>query len=88
MRRNRIQPQRAEDLVFVHTNLRLLSRQNDNYMKGETKMWDVCGDAFDPLDGAGELEIANLSLDEPDMEAELCAEHEIHDDDVVQVGIS
>lgn len=68
IRRNKIQPQRAEDLVFVHTNLRLLSRSSEKYKEGETKMWDVSGDSFDPFDGAGELEIANLSLDEPDME--------------------
>ena len=32
-------------------------------------MWDIGGDRFDPLDGAEELEIASLSLDEPEMEA-------------------
>ncbi|CAL9026322.1 unnamed protein product [Prunus brigantina] len=33
-------------------------------------MWDVGGDAFDSMDleNAGVLEIANLSLDEPDLE--------------------
>ncbi|KAL7259168.1 hypothetical protein ACSBR1_005130 [Camellia fascicularis] len=45
-------PQHAEDL----------------YIEGETKLWDVGGDAFDSLEGAGLLEIASLSLDEPDME--------------------
>ena len=69
LRRNKIQPQRAEDLVFVHNNLRLLSRKSDQYMKGETRLWDVRGDLFDPLDGAEELEIANLSLDEPEIKA-------------------
>ncbi|XP_059638766.1 uncharacterized protein LOC132281045 [Cornus florida] len=39
------------------------------YNVGETKMWDVGGDAFDSLEGSGILEIANLSLDEPDLEA-------------------
>ncbi|KAJ7959967.1 Dimer_Tnp_hAT domain-containing protein [Quillaja saponaria] len=69
MRRNKITPQRAKDLVYVHTNLRLLSRKNESYNKGETKMWDIGGDHFDPLEGAEVLEIASLSLDEPDMEA-------------------
>ncbi|WOH02245.1 hypothetical protein DCAR_0521634 [Daucus carota subsp. sativus] len=55
IKRNKILPTRAEDLVYVHTNLRLLSRKR--------------GDRFDPLDGAEELEIASLSLDEPEMEA-------------------
>ncbi|GFZ02118.1 hypothetical protein Acr_15g0007270 [Actinidia rufa] len=39
-------PQRAEDLVFVHSNLRLLSRRSPQYCSGETKMWDIAGDQF------------------------------------------
>ncbi|XP_047339582.1 uncharacterized protein LOC124943061 [Impatiens glandulifera] len=31
IRRNKILPKRAEDLVFVHNNLRLLSRTNEHY---------------------------------------------------------
>ncbi|KAL6509715.1 hypothetical protein OROGR_023025 [Orobanche gracilis] len=69
MRRNKILPTRAEDLVFVHNNLRLLSRKSKEYLTGESRLWDVGGDRFSPLDGAEELEIASLSLDEPEMEA-------------------
>ncbi|XP_059650225.1 uncharacterized protein LOC132295985 [Cornus florida] len=69
LKRNKIAPQRAEDLVFVHSNLRLLSRRTPQYNVGETKMWDVGRDAFDSLEGSRILEIANLSLDEPDLEA-------------------
>ncbi|GMP97241.1 hypothetical protein CsSME_00045573 [Camellia sinensis var. sinensis] len=69
MRRNKMTPQRCEDLVFVHSNIRLLSRRSQLYTEGETKLWDVGGDAFDSLEGSGFLEIANLSLDEPEMEA-------------------
>lgn len=29
------------------------------------------GDSFDPLEGAGLLEIADLTLDEPDLESEV-----------------
>ena len=34
-------------------------------------MWDIGGDGFDSMDieNAGILEIANLSLDEPELEA-------------------
>jgi hypothetical protein len=71
LKRNRLNPKRAEDLVFVHTNLRLLSRNNKNYKEGETKMWDICGDEWNMSDGAGLLEVASLSLDEPDLEAVL-----------------
>ncbi|XP_028095818.1 disease resistance protein RPM1-like [Camellia sinensis] len=69
VRRNKMVPQRAEDLVFIHSNLRLLSRRSSQYLQGETKMWDIAGDNFDSLDDIGMLGIANLSLDEPAMEA-------------------
>ncbi|KAG5523737.1 hypothetical protein RHGRI_030653 [Rhododendron griersonianum] len=69
LKRNRMTPQRAEDLVFVHSNLRLLSRKSPQYCQGQTKMWDIAGDQFGSLDEVGMLEVANLSLDEPEMEA-------------------
>ncbi|GFY95573.1 global transcription factor group B1 [Actinidia rufa] len=61
-------PQRAEDLVFVHSNLRLLSRRSPQYCNGETKMWDIAGDQFGSLEDVGMLEVANRSLDEPELE--------------------
>ncbi|KAH1107864.1 hypothetical protein J1N35_011632 [Gossypium stocksii] len=66
--RNKINPQRAEDLVFVHTNLRLLSRKTLHYKEGENKMWDIGGDVFDSFEGVRILGVASLPLDEPDME--------------------
>ncbi|PKU62640.1 hypothetical protein MA16_Dca016588 [Dendrobium catenatum] len=77
MKRNKITPQRAEDLVYVHTNLRLLSRKTSLYMTGDNKMWDVAGDGFECLDDMGLLEVANLSLDEPELEAMI-----FNDDDI------
>jgi len=32
-------------------------------------MWDVRGDSFDSLGGIGILEVADLSLDEPELQA-------------------
>ncbi|KAK9278737.1 hypothetical protein L1049_028313 [Liquidambar formosana] len=83
VKRNKMTPQRAEDLVFVHSNLRLLSRRTQQYKEGESKMWDVGGDAFDPLDGAGILEFANLTLDEPELEIEILGEggHDVEVDE-------
>ncbi|KAH1060079.1 hypothetical protein GYH30_003864 [Glycine max] len=49
-------------------NLRLLSRNTPQYHQEETKMWDVAGDDFGSLDDCGILEIASLSLDEPELE--------------------
>ncbi|XP_048131980.1 uncharacterized protein LOC115732504 isoform X2 [Rhodamnia argentea] len=70
-RRHRMTPRRAEDLVFIHSNLRLLSRKDPRYLEGETKMWDIGGDAFDTFQDVGVLEVASLSLDEPDIESVL-----------------
>jgi len=69
VKRNALTPERAEDLVFVHSNLRHLSRRTDAYKKGETRMWDVGGDSFDSLSGVGLLEVAELSIDEPELQA-------------------
>jgi len=66
--RNRLTPPRAEDLVFVHSNMRLLSRKSDDYMKGPTQMWDVGADNHETFHGAGILEHADLSLDESEFE--------------------
>ena len=70
MKRNKLTLQRAEDLVYVHNNLRFLSRRSPNYNEGKSKMWDIGGDGFDSMDieNAGILEIADLSLDEPELE--------------------
>ncbi|KEH42489.1 hypothetical protein MTR_1g069660 [Medicago truncatula] len=43
-------PKRVEYLVYVDTNLRLLSRKEDEYKKGQSRMWDISGDAHEPLD--------------------------------------
>ncbi|KAJ6810180.1 uncharacterized protein M6B38_158170 [Iris pallida] len=69
IKRNNMNPQQAEDLVNVHTNLRLLSRKSPEYYEGETKMWDIAGDDFGSLEGSGILEVAKLSLDEPELES-------------------
>ncbi|XP_056692238.1 uncharacterized protein [Spinacia oleracea] len=74
LRRNKLNPSRAQDLVFIHNNLRLLSRNSEEYAELYTKMWNVGGDAFDSLEDVGFLEFAELSLDEPDLENVLLVE--------------
>lgn len=71
MKRNKLTPERAEDLVFVHNNLRLLSRRSEAYKTGATRMWDVGGDSFESLTGVGILEVAQLSIEEPELESVL-----------------
>lgn len=82
--------QRAEDLVFVHTSLCLLSRQNIAYKYGPNHIWDVDSihvgdDRFDLLDkiNLGRLEFKNISLDEHKLEAimfDVATENDVEDD--------
>ena len=65
-------PACTEDLVYVHSNLRLLSRCNVEYVNTATKMWDIARDFWNESDihgGVGILENAALTLDEPELEA-------------------
>ena len=55
----------------MHSNLRLLSRRNEEYESIATKMWDIARDFWNESDiheGAGILENAALTLDEPKLE--------------------
>ncbi|CAL5211332.1 unnamed protein product [Lathyrus oleraceus] len=87
MKRNRLNPKRVEDLVFVHTNLRLLSRKSENYNEGETKMWDIGGDEWSLSDGVDILEVVSLSLDEPNMEAIIFTKDEEGNSDIDTVRV-
>ncbi|XP_061347130.1 uncharacterized protein LOC133292709 [Gastrolobium bilobum] len=71
MKRNKMDPKRAEDLVYIHSNLRLLSRKSPKYNEGESQYWDISGDAVDTFNDVGALDGATLSLDEPEMEANI-----------------
>ena len=65
-------PTRVEDLVYVHSNLRLLSRRNVEYVNTATKMWDIAGDSWNEDDIHGGTEIlknATLTLDSSELEA-------------------
>ncbi|XP_058005363.1 uncharacterized protein LOC110661199 [Hevea brasiliensis] len=75
-RRNKLTPKRAEDLVFIHNNLRLLSRNSSQYYDEKKKLWDVGGDQFGSMEDVGVLEFANLSLDEPELKSVLFDENE------------
>ena len=41
VKRNRLGSKKAEELVYVHSNLRLLSHKKDEYKFGPTKQWDI-----------------------------------------------
>jgi hypothetical protein len=50
-------------VVYVHTNLCLIYRQREEWLKGKTNMWDVFLDDMD-LNNSVELALANLDLNE------------------------
>ncbi|KAF8402115.1 hypothetical protein HHK36_013067 [Tetracentron sinense] len=62
------QAMHSEDLVYVHSNLRHLSRVDEHYVEGLSKYWDAVGDEFN-LEGPLDLKFANLSLDDPVLES-------------------
>ena len=41
---------RAEDLVYVHSNLQLLSRHNEEYVNTATKIWDIARNSWNESD--------------------------------------
>ncbi|XP_059073592.1 uncharacterized protein LOC131855961 [Cryptomeria japonica] len=57
VKRNRLGSKMAEDLVYIHSNLRLLSRASTDYKSGPHRMWDY-GGLMD--DGNDELPIEVL----------------------------
>ncbi|XP_075665183.1 uncharacterized protein LOC142634814 [Castanea sativa] len=72
LKRNKMALAHAEDLVYVHSNLQLLSRRNKEYINAATKMCDIVGDSGNDNDIHGRariLENANLTLDELELEA-------------------
>jgi len=76
LKRNRITPKRTEDLVYVHSNLRILSRNSSKYKEEETKLWDIAEYDFS-LNENGILEISSLSPDELELEVVFLNEDEM-----------
>jgi len=54
-------------MVYVHTSLRLIYRQRDEWLKGKKKLWNVFPDDMG-LDNSVELALANLDLNAPVLE--------------------
>jgi hypothetical protein len=55
-------------VVYVHTNLRLIYMQREEWLTGKTKMWDVFLDDMG-LDNSVELALVNLDINEPVLES-------------------
>jgi hypothetical protein len=56
MKQNKLGSLKAEDIVYVHSNLHLVSRKGEEYTSGHHKEWDV--DAKNP-----NLELSLVALD-------------------------
>lgn len=67
---------RAEYLVFVHYNLRLLSRRKEKYTNGPSKYWDLGRDHFNIDESINDL--VELSIDKPQLEG-VFFENEVDD---------
>eukprot|EP00253_Pinus_taeda_P035917 PITA_35917 len=67
VKKSRLEQSRAETMVYVHTNLRLIYRQREEWLRGKTKMWDVFPDDMG-LDSSVELALANMDLNDPVLE--------------------
>ncbi|KAF1872173.1 hypothetical protein Lal_00033827 [Lupinus albus] len=87
-KRNKLKPKTAEDLVYVHTNLRLLSRKSEEHKQGDTKMWGIAGDAWEDFDSAETLQVETLSLDEPEVQVVLFTNDGQGGDEIDTISIS
>ena len=61
VKRNRLGSQKAKDLVYVHSNLHLVSRRGPKYGNGPSKEWDV-----DPENPDLDLSLAALNIEDQD----------------------
>ncbi|XP_057859814.2 uncharacterized protein LOC131068603 [Cryptomeria japonica] len=66
VKRNRLLSKRAKNLVYVHSNVRLLSHKQHDYTQGEMKMWVIEPEHTD-LDAPASQLLA-LTLDDSDIE--------------------
>ncbi|XP_061990696.1 uncharacterized protein LOC133709101 [Rosa rugosa] len=56
VKRNRLNAERADKLVFIHSNIRLLSRFSEGYNNGTYKRWDINPESTEVDDSPMRLE--------------------------------
>ena len=60
-------PAHAKDLVYVHSNLQLLSRHHKEYVNVATNMWDIARDSWNENASTSvttsESEVQNETID-------------------------
>ncbi|XP_060200771.1 uncharacterized protein LOC132629044 [Lycium barbarum] len=74
IKRNKLTTTRAEDLVFVHYNIRFLSRKKEKYTSGPSKFWDLGGDHVDIDIDETSNSLLELSMNEPQLEGVIFGE--------------
>ena len=96
MKRNRLGLKKAENLVYIHSTLRLISRKDPGYKEGPFKRWDqlvddaTCVDEEIQLDGLVEIPSVVMDIEEPPLESDdylesLLAEDLDDDNDAIDV---
>ena len=63
LKKSRLEQFGVETMVYMNTNLCLIYRQRDDWLKGKTNMWDVFLDDMG-LNNSVELALVNLDLNE------------------------
>ena len=97
MKRNRLGSKKAENLVYIHSTLRLIARKDPGYKEGPFKRWDqfvddaTCVDEEIQPDGLVEIPPVAMDEDMPQLESDdyienLLAEN-LDDDDSDGVDI-
>ncbi|KAH9296658.1 hypothetical protein KI387_044238 [Taxus chinensis] len=65
VKRNKLASKKAEDLVYVHSNLRILSHKSEAYVRGPNKLWDIEPETSDFDASAATLsQLSLLGIDE------------------------
>ena len=67
MKKSRLEQSRVESMVYVHSNLHLIYRKREEWVKGKRKMWDAFPDDMG-LDNSIELALANMDINDPVLE--------------------
>eukprot|EP00253_Pinus_taeda_P020515 PITA_20515 len=67
VKKSRLEQSRAETMVYVHTNLCLIYKQREEWLRGKTKMWDFFLDDMG-LENSVELALVNMDLNDPVLE--------------------
>ncbi|KAK9697669.1 hypothetical protein RND81_08G052600 [Saponaria officinalis] len=80
VKRNKLTSDRTEDLVYVHKNLRMLSRKSEENKKGPSRFWDVGGDSLNVDDDYCEA-FANIFADDPSTERAFLNDEANEDDE-------